>query len=74
MPKEGPSKSEWRARLTLYANKEFEFAKGQHPSKQSFWGKEKEKIDACALSKTGSGKDLFGNNLVYSCKYHTVKV
>ena len=72
MPKEGPSKKEWTSRLRAYAEREFVFEKGQHPSKTTFWGKEKIKVDRCPLfgSGSGTGKDLFGRVLSCSCTYH----
>ena len=44
MPKQGPSTAEWTKRLCQYAAKEYTFTLGQHPSKNTRWGKEKDKV------------------------------
>jgi len=75
MPKKGPSDSQWKHKLKLYASKELTFSTGQHPSKESTWGKEKQKVDNCPLSKASVGsKDLFGRDISCKCGYHIKEV
>ena len=73
MPKEGPSKAEWRKRLDDYANGNFSFGKGQRPGKGSRWEKEIEKIDCCPR-KSATKTNLFRMPVKCTCGYHVAKV
>ena len=71
MPKEGPSKDEWRKRLNLYAAGKFNFNRGQRPGKASPWAKEVLNIENCPMhGSLTTGRDLFGNVVNCVCGYH----
>jgi len=70
MPNKGPSDAEWRERIRKFAAGEFNFQRGQRPSKDSVWGCKIEIVSRCPLQLNRTGKDVFGRTLNCNCGYH----
>ena len=71
MPKNGPSAEEWKERLCVFANGEFQFYKGQMPAKGDHWGKKINTIRNCRLFKSaGMCTPVTAEVLKCSCGYH----
>lgn len=73
MPKEGLTVHEWISRLRKYAQKEFQFTRGQNPPKNSKWYQKKVLIDKCPKHCSLSGKDLFGKPVQCICGFHAAE-
>ena len=73
MPKLGLSKSQWKARLTNFANGSFSFGRGQRPSKGSPWYNILVNIESCPVHNNVQRVNIFGQRIECNCGYHEVR-
>ena len=74
MPKIGLTKSEWRERLSLFAQGNFKFGKGQRPPRGSDRARELERVEKCPKHSNTMQIDPFGRKIQCLCGYHQQQV